>query len=42
MKDIGMIEHDTVRLPLSMKDLPSRQTLLNYHQAILNWRSENV
>ncbi|MEK6734741.1 MAG: 4-hydroxy-tetrahydrodipicolinate synthase [Pseudomonadota bacterium] len=37
LKDIGIIEHDTVRLPLSIQDLPSRKTLFNYHEKILNW-----
>jgi 4-hydroxy-tetrahydrodipicolinate synthase len=31
MKDIGLISQDKVRLPLSMDDLPSRQTLLDHH-----------
>ena len=39
MKDIGMIDHDTVRLPLSQDDLPSRQPLLAYHEMLKNWEA---
>ena len=38
MKDTQMITYDTVRLPLSLLDLPSRKTLLDYHKIIQNWR----
>lgn len=34
LKDIGVISYDTVRLPLSIDDLPSRQDLLHYHKMI--------
>jgi 4-hydroxy-tetrahydrodipicolinate synthase len=37
LKDIEMITHDSVRLPLNLKDLASRQTLLDYHKQITNW-----
>jgi 4-hydroxy-tetrahydrodipicolinate synthase len=36
LKDLAVIEHDTVRLPLSIDDLPSRQILLAYTEQILN------
>ena len=36
LKDIGVINHDTVRLPLSMSDLPARELLLSYHKLINN------
>lgn len=41
MKDAGLINHDTVRLPLSQGDLPSRQTLLAYHETIKNWETDH-
>jgi 4-hydroxy-tetrahydrodipicolinate synthase len=34
LKDIGIIKNDTVRLPLSLSDLPSREVLLSYHAII--------
>lgn len=37
LKDIGIINNDTVRLPLSLEDLPSRELLLFYHNVINNW-----
>ena len=37
LKDIGIIKSDTVRLPLSLADLPSRKILLSYHDIINNW-----
>lgn len=40
MKDTGMITNDTVRLPLTIDDLPSRQTLLDYHKRIINWEAD--
>ena len=39
MNDMGIIDHDTVRLPLSMADLPSRQPLLDYCDRIVNWEA---
>lgn len=36
LKDVGIIEHDNVRLPLSLSDLPSREVLLSYHEALKN------
>ena len=39
MKDIGVIEHDTVRLPLSTADLPSRSKLLEHHDKITHWEA---
>ena len=38
MRDVGLIPHDGVRLPLSAADLPSRKPLLSYHERILNWQ----
>ena len=37
MKDIGLITNDDIRLPLSIDDLPSRETLLKFHHEIVNW-----
>ena len=37
MKDVGLIAHDSVRLPLSIEDLPSRKTLLALHETMLDW-----
>lgn len=34
MMDVGLIENDTVRLPLSMKDLPSRKYAIEYYDII--------
>ena len=39
MRDIKMIVHDTVRLPLSMEDLPCRDVLLDCHRAIHDWEA---
>lgn len=38
MKDLELIAHDTVRLPLSQQDLPDRTTLLKLHEAVTNWK----
>lgn len=37
MKDIDIIAHDTVRLPLSLDDLPSHESLLQYHNQLRDW-----
>ena len=37
LKDLGFITSDHVRLPLSIKDLPSRQILLALHEKLQNW-----
>jgi 4-hydroxy-tetrahydrodipicolinate synthase len=37
LKDLGYINSDQVRLPLSIKDLPSRQILLALHEKLHNW-----
>ena len=34
LHDLKLIEHDTVRLPLSIQDLPSRENLRQIHQLI--------
>lgn len=37
LKDVGMIANDTLRLPLTVEDLNSRETLLTYHKIIEKW-----
>lgn len=37
LKDVGIIEHDTLRLPLTIGDLNSRETLLAYHKIMEKW-----
>ncbi|MEI6284929.1 MAG: 4-hydroxy-tetrahydrodipicolinate synthase [Bacillota bacterium] len=39
MQDMGIITSDTVRLPLSMEDLPSRLPLMEYRDRIENWEA---
>ncbi len=41
LRDIGLIDNDAVRLPLSLEDLPSRNTLLSYHETLMNWKPDN-
>ncbi|MDR2831309.1 MAG: 4-hydroxy-tetrahydrodipicolinate synthase [Rickettsiales bacterium] len=38
LHDIGLIEHKTVRLPLSTKDLPSLGILRQVNEMILGWK----
>ncbi|MGL9757382.1 MAG: 4-hydroxy-tetrahydrodipicolinate synthase [Wolbachia sp.] len=38
LHDIGLIEHKTVRLPLSTEDLPSVETLRQANKMILEWK----
>ncbi|BET36690.1 dihydrodipicolinate synthase [Wolbachia endosymbiont of Culex quinquefasciatus JHB] len=38
LHDIGLIEHKTVRLPLSTEDLPSIETLRQANKMILGWK----
>ncbi|KLT22486.1 dihydrodipicolinate synthase [Wolbachia endosymbiont of Armadillidium vulgare str. wVulC] len=38
LHDIGLIEHKTVRLPLSTEDLPSIETLRQANEMILRWK----
>lgn len=42
LKDQGLIAHDTVRLPLSQKDLPSRDLLNDLHDTMLHWQDDYV
>lgn len=37
MKDVGLIAHDSVRLPLSTHDLKERAHFLKLHQKMLDW-----
>ncbi|MCV3769297.1 MAG: 4-hydroxy-tetrahydrodipicolinate synthase [Wolbachia pipientis] len=37
LHDIGLIEHETVRLPLSIEDLPSIEILRQVNKMILKW-----
>jgi 4-hydroxy-tetrahydrodipicolinate synthase len=39
LKDIGLIDSDTLRLPLDIQDLPSRDFLLEFHPKLCNWNS---
>ncbi len=38
LHDIGLIEHKTVRLPLSTEDLPSVEKLRQVNKMILGWK----
>lgn len=38
LHDIGLIEHQTVRLPLSTEDLPSVEILRQANKMILGWK----
>lgn len=40
LHDIGLIEHKTVRLPLSTEDLPSIETLRQANKMILGWENQ--
>ena len=40
MKEVNMIEYDTVRLPLSVADISNRSSLLAYHKTMYNWTAE--
>ena len=40
LHDIGLIEHKTVRLPLSTEDLPSVETLRQANKMILGWENQ--
>ena len=42
MKDVGLIDYDFVRLPLSIKDLPSRKNSIEYYNIIKDWKGEEV
>ncbi|MDD9331228.1 MAG: 4-hydroxy-tetrahydrodipicolinate synthase [Wolbachia sp.] len=42
LHDIGLIEHKTVRLPLSMQDLPSIEILRQANKLILEWEKKNI
>ncbi|OEY87183.1 4-hydroxy-tetrahydrodipicolinate synthase [Wolbachia pipientis] len=41
LRDLGLIEYDTVRLPLSTNDLPSIAVLRKANQIILEWEMKN-
>ncbi|WP_068652011.1 4-hydroxy-tetrahydrodipicolinate synthase [Wolbachia endosymbiont of Trichogramma pretiosum] len=40
LHDIGLIEHETVRLPLSTEDLPAVETLRQANKMILGWENQ--
>ena len=42
MKDIGLIAHDTVRLPLSQKDHQNREVLLKLHDSLADWSGHEL
>ena len=42
MHHIGLILYPTVRVPLSLDDLPSLETLYNAHNEIMNWEKQYV
>lgn len=39
LKDLGLIKHDAVRLPLSMTDLCSREILMQHNNMIATWEA---